>query len=325
MKGRWPLLLLLGATALAVGVLFLLPGPNRTRPLPDPRQAAPREAPAAVSAPASLPVVTSAASEPVRSVATAPAVVGAPAASTDYTHMRRREILAIRATQFVYIGYTELNTSRRGTLMRRSNRERINVTEGDEVDGLSVRELTSDHCVLAEGDYTYTLYLIDLAYMARFQNTLPIMQQTAEEKAKAQRYYEEMFARPERARNSRVGQAPVAGPLTEEEAKAGEEAYVADNLGPKLDRLAAERASGANPHSDLALSPDERINYDPLQGPPPNPSQMRPLTPDEYRQAMHLYWQRYWPGRTPLPGVYDPPPPPADLSEYVRQRRNGGG
>ena len=323
-KGRWPLFLLLGATALAVGVLFLLPEPNRARPLPEPPPTAGREAPAPAPLPIFTPVPASDASVVRRGPERQPATE-TPASGTDVARMRRQEILSIASTQFVYIGYTELNASRRGTLMRRSNRERIGVEEGYEIDGLRVRELSRDHCILAQEEYTYTLYLVDLAYVEKFRTTLPLLEESERDKAKRRRYFEEMFARPERARNSRVGEMPVAGPLTDEEVETGKRTFVAQQLSPKLDRFAAERASGVDPHTDQALTPNERVDYDPLREPPPHPSQMRPLTPDEYRRALEIYWARWWPGQTPLPGGLEPPPPPADLSEYVLQRRDSGG
>ncbi len=331
MKVRWPVYLLLGVTAFSLALLLWLPPPGgETRPLPAPAVpsgplAAPGEA--QVTAPSAL------APEPARETAAAPAPATAgsllarelaPLDASRPAGLSPEELFAVLATQYVYVGFTEFNDSRRGTLMRRSNRERLGVEEGGEIDGMTVRSLSRDRCVLAQGPSSYTLYLVDMDYIDRIQGQLPLPVPSAEDRAKRQRYYEEMFGRPERARNARVGEPPYpAHPPSPEEVEESKRAFVDNVLSPKLDRLRQERESGRNPHPEMALSPDQRQPWDPLQGPPAHSSQLRPLTPDEYREAFRRYWERTWPGRTPLPGADEPPPPPADLSDIVIERRGG--
>ncbi|MBE7557876.1 hypothetical protein HS125_02550 [bacterium] len=180
--------------------------------------------------------------------------------STDHPNARSAGLFAILATQYVYVGFTEFNDSRRGTLMRRSNRERIAVQERTEIDGMTVRSLDRERCVLAQGPNTYTLYLVDMDYIERVRNQLPLPVPAAGSGQVLQRYYEEMFNRPERARNARVGEVNYpTRPLSPEEEEEGKRAYVDATLGPKLDRMRQGR-SGKNLHPGAALSPDERGN-----------------------------------------------------------------
>lgn len=331
MNARWPVYLLIGVTAFALAVLLWLPPPpsREVRALPAPPAAPPESAASLWPEPAFAPVAAAPAPATDALFASTDESVGERVlaslpSSTDHPNMSPQELFAILATQYVYVGFTEFNDSRRGTLMRRSNRERIAVQERTEIDGMTVRSLDRERCVLAQGPNTYTLYLVDMDYIERVRNQLPLPVPSEEDRAKRQRYYEEMFNRPERARNARVGEVNYpTRPLSPEEEEEGKRAYVDATLGPKLDRMRQERESGKNLHPGAALSPDERGSWDPLSGPPQHPSQMRPLTPEEYREAFRRYWERNWPGRTPLPGADEPPPPPADLSDIVVERRGG--
>lgn len=331
MSGRWPVWVLLGATAFAVGLLFCLPSPRSggARPLPESAPASlpapmPRTEAPALSAPEPPPA--SALSLPSASPpgAVAERVLGMVEPAAGPAGMNRQETLALLATRYVYIGFTEFNENRRGTLLARGDHERLTVREGDELDGMSVRALDRERCILVQEPYTYTLYMVDLDYIERARTELPLPVPSAEDRAKRRRYYEEMFARPERARNTRVSDLPYpARPLSPEEVEAGKQAYVDQHLAPKLERVEEERQSGANPHPEALTDPRQANPWDPLKGPPAHPSQLRPLMPEEHREAFRRYWEREWPGRTWLPGADVPPPPPADLTEIVIERRQG--
>jgi hypothetical protein len=319
MRKRWPLLLLVGATLFTVVLLIHLHGPRDIRSREKFSKPVVIEEMERDSIPAQeVAELDSLAANALRQSPPdgwiGKHVLREASPATKLVEPTLAEKLSLAATQYVYMGFTEINNKRRGALMTRSDMSRISIAEGGTVDEMEVRSLDSNRCLLAMGEYTYPLFMVDMDYIEASRRN-PQGAVSREQERKRRRYYEEMFARPAQAQRG----AGVDGlrPQTAEEIEDGKNLYLASVLGPKIAQYSQERSSGANAHSDKALNPNERINYDPLEEPPLHPSQMRQLTEEEYRLALERYWARRWPGRTPLPSGLEPPSPLIELEPGV--------